>query len=107
MSNFDVVEFILQEYEKEPVAPLLTHKLTEETLFKLKLVKFLAIEDRQKFLNSAYTHLYGDPDGFSIEDQAFILLYWRYKRHWKRKEKLEWASIADITQFLTKYYMEF
>jgi hypothetical protein len=106
-ANHEVVEFILQEYNQKPINTPLTHEQAEEQSFQIKLIKFLIAPEGQRFLNSIYKRLFEDPGKLKPEYQAFITLYWRYKKYWKQKQRLEQAPIADITRFLSKYYMEF
>jgi hypothetical protein len=106
-ANHEVVEFILQEYNQKPINTPLTHEQAEEQSFQIKLIKFLMAPEGQRFLNSIYERLFEDPGKLKPEYQAFITLYWRYKKYWNQKQRLEQAPIADITRFLSKYYMEF
>ena len=107
ISNKDVVEFILQEYNKNPINMPLTHAQAEEQSFQIKLVKFLISPEGERYLNSMYAHLFEDHRKFKPEELAIILLYWRYKKYWKQRISLEQAPIADVIKFLSKYYMEF
>ena len=79
----------------------------EEQSFQIKLVKFLLSPEGQRYLNSMYACLFEDHRNFKPEEQTIILLYWRYKKYWKQRISLEQAPIAEITRFLSKYYMDF
>ena len=105
--NKDIIEFILQEYNKKPITTPLTHAQAEEQSFQIKLVRFLLSSEGQLYFNSLYERLFESPQKFKPEEQTFILLYWRYKKYWKQRQSLEQAPIADIVRFLSKYYMEF
>jgi hypothetical protein len=106
-SDKEVINFILQEYVKAPVSTPLTHEQEEEQSFQAKLVTFLLSAEGKMFLSDKYARLYNDAQELKPEEQAFILLYWRYKRYWKQTLALEQAPIAEITRFLSKYYMEY
>jgi len=53
-SNYEVVEFILKEHEKEPIPVPIAHEQEEEQNCHNYLVKFLASYKGQRFLNSIY-----------------------------------------------------
>ena len=101
----EIIEFILQEYSKDPMdIPL---EQAEEQTFQLNLIKFLISPEGQCFFSSIYTCLFEESSKIKPEFQAFVILYWRYKKYWKQKLKMEQAPIADITRFLSKHYMEY
>ena len=107
-SDQEVIEFILEEYNRAPISTPLTHEQDEEQQsFQTKLVMFLLSAEGKRFLSNKYARLYDDPRILKPEEQAFILLYWRYKKYWKQTLSFEQAPIAEITQFLCKYYMEY
>jgi len=106
-ADYEIVEFILQEYSKDLINIPLTYEQEEEKSFQIKLIKFLISPEGQHFFSSIYAHLFEDPGKLKPEYQAFIILYWKYKKYWKQKLKTEQAPIADITRFLSKHYMEY
>ena len=110
--NNQIVEFILDEYEKYPIPEPLTFEQAEKQAVQQGLTQFLISPQGQTFLTSRYTqhHVPGrklKTENSTRDHWTFLLLFWRFKRHWKKRERIETASVMEITDFLTKHYMNY
>jgi len=97
----------MREFNRRPVPEPLTHEEAEQQAFRLGIIKFLITHEGQMFVNSKYSRFFAKPDHTPRENWPYILLYWKYKKHWKGQGPLESASLSEITDFLTKHYMEY
>ena len=79
ISNHNIVEFIMKEYDRQPVSVPLTHKEAEQQTFRLGLINFLITHEGEMFANSKYSSYFANPDQTPREDWPYILLYWRYR----------------------------
>jgi len=61
-SNYEVVEFILKEHEKEPNPVPIAHGQEEEQNCQNYLLKFLGSYEGQRFLNSVYARYFEPPE---------------------------------------------
>jgi len=110
--NDQIVEFILDDFDKSPIPEPLTFEQTEKQAVQLGVTRFLTSPQGQNFLSSKTTR-YITPSRklktqTSMRDHwTFLILYWRFRRQWKRLEPLESASVGEITDFLTTHYMNY
>jgi len=112
ISDCQIVEFILEEFEKFPVPEPLTFEQAERQAVRLGIFRFLTSPQGQNFLSSKFVQNCVSPLKLKTENSTrdhwtFILLFWRFKWHWKGRGQLESASVMQITDFLTKQYMEY
>src|SRR6267378_7909882 len=112
ISDCQIVEFILEEFEKFPVPEPLTFEQAERQAVQLGIFRFLTSPQGQNFLSSKFVQNCVSPLKLKTENSTrdhwtFILLFWRFKWHWKGRGQLESASVMQITDFLTKQYMEY
>jgi len=110
--NDQIVEFILDDFEKSPIPEPLTFEQTEKQAVQSGVIKFLTSPQGQNFLSSKTTRNVTPSRKLkthtSMRDHwTFLILYWKFRRHWKRQEPLESATVGEITDFLTKHYMNY
>src|SRR6266567_1563507 len=107
-----IVEFILEEFEKFPISEPLTFEQAEKQAVKLGIIRFLTSPQGQRFLSSKYVQCCVSPMRLKTQNSArdhwtFILLYWRFKRHWKGRAPIESVSVMQIAEFLSRHYMNY